>query len=161
MSTQSPVKPGDVLVGRYRVDKVIGMGNMGIVVAAVHLGLDEPVALKFMLASKGPQDEQHARFLREARACVKLKTQHVAKVTDVGTLENGAPYMAMELLDGQDLEALLLARGPLPVEEAVGYVLQACEAVAEAHAAGIVHRDIKPANLFVTSGVDGARPASR
>jgi serine/threonine-protein kinase len=88
------------------------------------------------------------RFAREARAAVKIKSEHVARVTDVGTLETGAPYMVMEYLEGQDLSALL-ARGPLPVEQAVDYLLQACEAIAEAHALGIVHRDLKPANLFL------------
>jgi serine/threonine-protein kinase len=153
----SPVNPGDVLVGRYRVEEVLGMGAMGIVVRATHLVLGHRVALKFMLAGKGPQDEQHARFLREARASVTLKSAHVARVSDVGTLENGAPYMVMEFLEGRDLDAVLQARGPLPVAEAVVYVLQACEAIAEAHAAGIIHRDIKPANLFLTTGA-GGRP---
>ena len=121
-----------------------------------HLGLGKRVALKFMLPGKGPQDEQHARFLREARAAVTLKTKHVAQVIDVGTLESGAPYMVMEYLDGRDLEAVLRERGRLPIPEAVGYVLQACEAVAEAHAAGIIHRDLKPANLFLSTGPGGA-----
>ncbi len=154
-NAEAPVKPGDILVGKYRVDRVLGIGNMGIVVAAEHIGLLEKVALKFMLPTKGPQTEQHARFLREARACAKLKTQHVAKVTDVGTMENGAPYMAMEFLDGRDLDAIVADRGPLPIPEAVGYILQACMAFAEAHAAGIVHRDIKPANLFLAKGSGG------
>ena len=156
MSAASPVKPGDVLVGKYRVDRVLGMGQMGIVVAATHLGLDQRVALKFMLASSGPDEERRERFLREARACVALKTPHVARVSDVCTLDSGAPYMVMEYLDGRDLDAVLRERGPLPVGEAVLYVLQACQAIAEAHAAGIVHRDLKPANLFLTTGPGGA-----
>src|SRR5205823_5737787 len=122
----------------------------GVVVAATHIGLDQKVALKFLLPSKGPQEEQIGRFLREARAAVRLKSQHVAKVFDVGSLEGGAPYLVMEFLEGRDLDALLKDKGPLPVEEAVEYVLQVCEAAGEAHAAGIVHRDLKPANLFLT-----------
>src|SRR5262249_22133396 len=137
---------------KYRVDRVLGMGQMGIVVAATHLALGTRVALKFMLATHGPQDDLRARFLREARLCTMLKTQHVARVSDVGTLETGAPYMVMEYLEGRDLDAVLRERGPLPFREAVLYVLQACQAVAEAHAAGIVHRDLKPANLFLTRG---------
>lgn len=151
----SPVKPGDLLASKYRVDKLLGMGAMGVVVAATHVALQQRVALKFMLPGKPGGEEQYARFLREARAAAHLKTQHVARVSDVGTLESGAPYMAMELLDGCDLEALLRERGPLPIAEAVDYVLQACEAVAEAHACGIIHRDLKPANLFLTTGIDG------
>ena len=153
--SRSPVTPGDVLIGKYRVDRELGAGNMGVVVAATHLGLGHRVAIKFMLPGKGAE-VQHQRFLREARAAVRLKTEHVARVIDVGTMDDGAPYMIMEHLDGRDLAAELKARGPLPVDEAVGYVLQAAEAVAEAHAAGIVHRDLKPANLFLTRGADGA-----
>ena len=151
----SPVKTGDMLAGKYRVEKLLGMGAMGVVVAATHVALKQRVALKFMLPGKAAGQEQHARFLREAQAAVRLRTQHVARVSDVGTLESGAPYMVMELLDGRDLEAVLHERGPLPIAEAVDYVLQACEAVAEAHALGIVHRDLKPANLFLTTGLDG------
>ncbi|MFT3770157.1 MAG: protein kinase [Minicystis sp.] len=153
--SQSPYRPGDVFIGKYRVERVLGAGNMGLVLSATHIGLDQRVAIKFMLPGKAPE-EQHQRFLREARACARLKSQHVAKVLDVGTTPDGAPYMIMEYLDGCDLAAELSARGPLPYDEAVGHVLQACEAIAEAHAAGIVHRDIKPANMFLTRGPDGA-----
>jgi serine/threonine-protein kinase len=127
---------------------------MGEVVAATHIELGHRVAIKIMLPGEA-QEEQRARFLREARASVRLKTQHVAKVLDVGTTTNGAPYMIMEYLAGRDLGAELEARGPLPFGEAVELVLQACESVAEAHAAGIVHRDLKPLNLFLTTGADG------
>ena len=154
-TNESPVKPGDMLAGKYRVERLLGMGNMGVVVAATHIALKQRVALKFMLPTKAAGQEQHARFLREAQAAVRLKTQHVARVSDVGTLDSGAPYMVMELLDGRDIAAVLQERGPLPVYEAVDYILQACEAVAEAHASNIVHRDIKPANLFLTRGLDG------
>jgi serine/threonine-protein kinase len=95
------------------------------------------------------------RFAQEARAVVRLKSEHVARVIDVGRLENGAPFIVMEYLDGTDLGTLLESRGRLTVHEAVDYMLQACEAVAEAHALGIIHRDLKPRNLFVTTGVDG------
>lgn len=151
----SPYSPGDVFIGRYRVERVLGAGNMGLVLAATHIGLEQRVAIKFMLPGKAPA-EQYQRFLREARACAKLKTQHVAKVLDVGTTPDGAPYMIIEYLDGRDLAAELAARGQLPFEEAVECILQASEAIAEAHAAGIVHRDIKPANMFLTRAPDGA-----
>ncbi len=141
----SPVQVGDVLAGKYRVERVLGVGGMGIVVAATHLALDEKVALKFLLAEVAQNPEIVARFLREARAAAKIRSEHVARVTDVGTLENGAPYLVMEYLDGQDLSARLSSGGPLPQDHAVDCVLQACEALAEAHVLGIVHRDLKPA----------------
>jgi hypothetical protein len=96
-----------------------------------------------------------ARFAREARAAVKIKSEHVARVIDVGRLDSGAPYMVMEYLDGADLRAWLRERGPMSAEQAAEFVLQACEAIAEAHALGIVHRDLKPANLFVIKRADG------
>ena len=151
----SPVSPGDVLLGKYRVDRLLGVGSMGVVVAATHLLLGERVAIKFMLPVKGPQDEQWQRFVNEGRACARLRTPHVARVVDVGTMETGAPYMIMEHLEGRDLAAVLRERGRLPVEEAAHYVLQVCEAVAETHRIGIVHRDIKPANLFLTHDSTG------
>jgi hypothetical protein len=152
---ESPVAEGDVLAGKYRVDKVLGSGGMGLVVAATHLTLHQKVALKFLLPSALDQPDTKERFLREARAAVRLKSEHVAKVVDVGTLDDGAPYMVMEYLDGATLGQVLRQQGALPIVDAVGFVLQACEAVAEAHAAGIVHRDLKPENLFLTRRVDG------
>ncbi len=150
------VEPGQILLGKYRIERVLGMGGMGVVVAATHVTLEERVAIKFLLPQALANNEAVARFLREARAAVRIKSEHVARVTDVGTLENGAPYMIMEYLDGADLATTTLRRGALPVEEAVEYVLQACEALAEAHAIGIVHRDLKPANLFLAARADGS-----
>jgi serine/threonine-protein kinase len=141
--------PGDLVAGKYRVDRVLGAGGMGVVVAATHEQLDQRVALKFLQASVALRVEIVQRFLREARAAVKIHSEHVARVLDVGTLENGVPFMVMEYLDGEDLSRVIAARGSLPVQETVGYVLEACEAVAEAHSLGIVHRDLKPANLFL------------
>jgi len=143
------VTEGAVLAGKYRVDKVLGIGGMGVVVAAHHIQLDDRVAIKFLLPETLGNGDAVMRFAREARAAVKIKSEHVARVTDVGTLENGAPYMVMEYLEGSDLSAWLAEHGRLPVEQAVDLLLQACEAIAEAHALGIVHRDLKPANLFV------------
>ena len=149
------LKEGHVIAGKYRIEKVLGQGGMGVVVAATHLHLGERVALKFLLPEALGQAEAVERFAREARAAVRIKSEHVARVSDVGTLENGAPYMVMEYLDGGDLAAWLIQRGALSVEQAVEFVLQACEAIAEAHALGIVHRDLKPANLFVIQRPDG------
>jgi serine/threonine protein kinase len=149
------VGPGEVLAGKYRVERVLGQGGMGIVVAAHHLQLDEKVALKFLLPEALGNPEAVARFVREARAAVKIKSEHVARVSDVGQLENGAPYMVMEFLQGGDLAAWLKQNGALPFEQAVDFVLQASVAVADAHALGIVHRDLKPANLFCVRRSDG------
>jgi serine/threonine protein kinase len=146
------VRPGDLLVGKYRVERVLGQGGMGVVVAAHHIQLDEKVALKFLLPEGLKNPEAVARFIREARAAVKIKSEHVARVSDVGQLENGSPYMVMEYLDGRDLAAWLKQRGAMSVEMAVDFVLQA---IAEAHAVGIVHRDLKPANLFCVLRADG------
>jgi hypothetical protein len=128
---------------------------MGVVVAAHHIQLDERVALKFLLPEALGNAEAVARFLREARAAVKIKSEHVARVIDVGTLPNGAPYIVMEYLDGGDLAAWISERGGMPFEQAAEFVLQACVALADAHALGIVHRDLKPANLFCVRRSDG------
>ncbi len=149
------VAEGDVLVGKYRIDRILGTGGMGAIVAARHLQLDELVAIKFLLPEALANEEAVARFAREARAAVKIKSEHVVHVTDVGTLETGAPYMVMEYLEGCDLAAWLRDKGPLPIEQAVEFVLQACEAIAEAHGLGIVHRDLKPSNLFCIRRSDG------
>src|SRR5450432_1644119 len=149
----APVREGDILAAKYRVDRILGAGGMGVVVAATHLQLDQRVALKF-LVSNGIDDQAGARFLREARAVVRLRSENVVRVLDTGTLDNGLPYIVMELLDGRDVQQELSARGPVTVVEAVDWVLQACEGIAEAHSVGIVHRDLKPANLFLTRRAD-------
>ncbi len=151
----APVRAGDVLAKKYRVERVLGMGGMGIVVAARHLDLDQEVALKFLLPTAMDSEEMVSRFINEGRAVVRLKSEHVAKVLDVGRLDDGAPYIVMELLQGQDLGAVMKERTVLGIEDAVSFVLQASEAVAEAHASMIIHRDLKPQNLFLTLGLDG------
>ena len=152
----SEVHEGQVLAGKFRIERVLGQGGMGIVVAAIHLQLDERVALKFLLPEALNNPEAVARFAREARAAVKIKSEHVARVSDVGTLESGSPYMVMEYLHGEDLASYVRRNGATSIPEAIEFLLQACEAIAEAHALGIVHRDLKPANLFVTRRVDGS-----
>ena len=115
---------GDVLAGKYRVDKILGIGGMGMVVAATHLELDQRVAIKFMLPGSADSPESAARFLREARAAGRLNSEHVCRVIDVGRLETGVPYIVMEYLQGENLGAVLRRRGPLRVSEAVDYILQ-------------------------------------
>jgi serine/threonine-protein kinase len=147
---------GDIIAGKYRIERTIGAGGMGVVVAARHLYLNQDVALKFLLPEIAEDPALAARFLREAQAAVAIQSEHVARVLDVGTLESGAPYMVMEYLRGADLHDLVEQSGPLSVEDAVDYILQACEALAEAHKLGLVHRDLKPSNLFLTRRADGS-----
>ena len=149
------LSPGDTLAGKYLIERVIGRGSMGIVMAARHIHLDEQVAIKIMLPDALSQGEHVARFLREARAASKIKNEHVARVMDVDLTQSGMPFIVMEYLEGNDLGALLDKSGPLPVTDAVDYILEACEALADAHAIGIVHRDFKPANVFLARRRDG------
>ncbi len=151
-----PVQIGDVLLGKYVVERVIGAGGMGVVVAVRHRELGELYAMKFMLPAALVNDQAVERFVREARAAAKLKSEHVASVTDVGRLESGSPYMVMEHLTGMDLEKVVETSGPLNGVTAATYIMQACDAIAEAHEAGIVHRDLKPANLFLTKRPSGS-----
>ena len=142
-------------VGQYRIEQVLGTGGMGVVVRAEHLQLHTPVAIKFLLPELLGDERVLARFLREARAAVTLKSEHVRRVFDVGTLASGVPYMVMEYLEGNDFHALLRERGRLLAPFVVDSMLQACEALADAHSHGMVHRDIKPSNIFLCSGPGG------
>ncbi|WP_437982865.1 protein kinase domain-containing protein [Sorangium sp. So ce117] len=146
---------GTLIAGKYRVDRLLDKGAMGAVVAATHVDLDELRAIKVLLPATAADPEMCGRFLQEARIASRLRSEHAVKVHDVGRLESGLPYMVMEFLDGRDLRVIRKQRGPLPVEEATLYVLQACDALAEAHALGLVHRDVKPANLFLTHTREG------
>ncbi|MGH7437864.1 MAG: serine/threonine-protein kinase, partial [Polyangiaceae bacterium] len=133
-------RPGDTIAGKYAIVRVIGEGGMGVVYEAHHLRLRRRVALKMLLPHMmATSSDTVARFEREARAAGQLRDRHVTKVLDVDTTSEGLPYLVMEYLEGHDLEAELNARGPLPIGEAVGYILQVCSAMAEAHDAGIVH----------------------
>jgi serine/threonine-protein kinase len=138
------------IAGKYRIDAVLARG-MSVVYAGTQLDTREPVAIKLLGERLSPVG--HERFLREARATARLRSPHVVRVRDVGALADGTPYFVMERLDGTDLGRVIEASGEgVGVGAAVDYVLQASEAVAEAHAAGIVHRDLKPANLFLANG---------
>jgi serine/threonine protein kinase len=143
------IEIGAVIAGKYRVDRVIGKGGMGVVVAASQLALERTVAIKLIRPEFAREPMAVERLLREARAAASIKSEHVTRVLDVGTLEVGVPFIVMEYLEGSDLQTLLEREGPMPVADAVDFVLEACEAIAEAHRNGIVHRDIKPANLFL------------
>ena len=148
--------PGSVVAGKYRVERPLGRGGVGIVVEAVEIASGRPLALKIL----GPQGAENAtaveRFIREARATANLESEHVVRTLEVGSLPGGGPFIAMERLAGEDLGALLARRGALPAHEAASYLAQACRGLAGAHAAGVVHRDLKPANLFLTHRADGS-----
>ncbi|WP_437733620.1 protein kinase domain-containing protein [Sorangium sp. So ce1335] len=146
---------GTLIAGKYRVDRLLAKGAMGAVVAATHVELAELRAIKLLLPSTAADPEMCARFLREARIAARLRSEHAVKVHEVGRFER-LPFMVMQFLAGRDLRVVRKKRGPLPVEEATLYVIQACDALAEAHALGLVHRDVKPANLFLTRARDGS-----
>ncbi len=148
-------RPGEILDGKYRIEGTLGQGGMAIVLAATHLHLEERVAIKLLLPQWAEDPEFIDRFMREGRSAIKIRSEHVVRVLDVGVVE-ARPYLVMEYLEGSDLDALIATGGPLPVSVAVDYLLQACEAIAEAHASGIIHRDLKPANLFLTHRADGS-----
>ncbi len=147
---------GDVLGGKYEIEHVLGEGGMCVVMAARHLQLEERVAIKLLRPELSDDAEGIERFMREGRTAIRIRNDHVVHVHDVDVLPSGTPYLVMEHLDGNDLDALILAHGPSPVALAVDYILQAGEAIAEAHSLGIVHRDLKPANLFLTRRADGS-----
>jgi serine/threonine-protein kinase len=150
------IRQGELLAGKYRVEQVLGAGGMGYVVAALHEQLGQRVAVKLLVPELCENEDSVTRFLREARAAVKIHSEHVARVLDVGELTNGSPYMVMEFLSGRDLAEELDQPGQLEVAVAIDYVLQASEAVAEAHSLNLIHRDLKPANLFLTHRPDGS-----
>ncbi len=150
------LREGEVLAGKYRIERVLGSGGMGMVLAAHHVGLDTKVAIKLLRPEMHGNAEAVGRFAIEARAAARITSEHVARVFDVGALEDGAPYIVMEFLDGSDLSERLRVEGRLSITQAVDFVLQACEALAEAHDAGIVHRDLKPSNLFCVRRPNGS-----
>jgi eukaryotic-like serine/threonine-protein kinase len=154
-SITAELQAGALLAGKYRVERLLGRGGMGVVVEARHVELDERVALKFLLPERASDEQAVQRFLREARAAVKIKSPHVARVSDVGRLDSGSPYIVMEYLEGSDAARLLESDEELSAPDAIDMVIQTCDAIAEAHSHGIVHRDLKPANLFVTRHADG------
>lgn len=150
-----PFAVGEIFADKYKIERVLGVGGMGIVLAAKHTQLGERVAIKVLTPGALADPEIVTRFLREARTAARIRSEYVARVLDVGALASGEPYIVMEFLDGSDLSVVLRDGGPMEASIAVGHLLQACEALAAVHASGIVHRDLKPANLFLTSRNDG------
>jgi len=154
-SARGAPKAGEILAGKYTVLEILGTGGMGVVLSARHKALGDKVAIKLLLPKALRDKEAIGRFVREARTAVRIKSDHVVRVLDIGALDTGVPFIVMELLEGQDLGRLLRGEGRQPIAEAVDWVLQACVAIAEAHALGIVHRDLKPSNLFLANRSDG------
>jgi eukaryotic-like serine/threonine-protein kinase len=149
------VNVGDVIDGKYELVRMLGEGGMGRVFAARHTVLGAMVAIKILKRGAVNDSDVARRFLREARAAVRLRSEHVAKVIDVGQLPGGEPFMVMELLEGTDL-ATLLRSGAFPPDRAARCVIEACDGIGEAHRHGIIHRDVKPSNLFLTTLAGGA-----
>jgi len=148
MAASLGIEVGEIIAGKYRIEAVLGAGGMGVVFAARHIALNGQFALKFLSSQALGNSQAVGRFYREAQAAVKLRSEHAVRVFDVGTHESGLPYLVMEYLEGSDLGQLLQTTGPLPIADALDYVMQACAAIADAHSAGVIHRDIKPSNLF-------------
>ena len=139
-----------VLAERYRIDRCLGKGGMAQVFRGRLLSLGRPVALKILDDERGHRDNGLARFMAEARIMARLSHPNVAEVSDFGSTREGVVYMAMELLDGEDLNALLRREGPLPWPPARELMLQICAGLAAGHATGVIHRDLKPANCYCT-----------
>ena len=157
MRSESPARPGDLVDGKYRIQHVLGVGAMGVVVRAFHEELQRPVAIKFLLTPLIDNPAVVQRFEREARATLRLKSEHIIEVLDVASLPSGEPFIVMEFLEGSDLSKHLADGRQLPVDEAIDLIDQLCAGVAEAHAAGVVHRDIKPGNIYLAARRDGRR----
>jgi serine/threonine-protein kinase len=151
------LQQGETIADRYEIEHVLGCGGMGVVLAARHVDLDAPRAIKVPHACEIGYEIMAERFRREARIAARLTSDHAVRVCDSGRLESGAPYIVMERLEGDDLAALLRRRGRLSITDAARHVAEACAAVAELHALGVVHLDLKPSNLFLAARGDGTR----
>ncbi|WP_437621215.1 protein kinase domain-containing protein [Sorangium sp. So ce1151] len=142
------LEAGSVVGGKYRLERPLAGGAMGFLWVARHLQLEVEVAIKFMMPQHADSPVARARFEREAKASAQLRTPNVVHVYDYG-LEGDTPYLAMELLEGEDLAAYLKRRGRLDPAETLGIMSQVCKALRRAHEVGLIHRDLKPANIFL------------
>src|SRR4051794_40660150 len=143
---------GEVLDGKYLLERLLGQGGMGAVCLAIHLGTERPVALKLIAPEFMRNDEFVERFKREARAAGRLRHPNVVDVTDFGFAQLGGErvaYLVMEYLDGFSLGDVLAEESRLPLDWVVDILAQVCSAVDEAHQQGIVHRDLKPDNIWL------------
>ncbi|MGH7437250.1 MAG: serine/threonine-protein kinase, partial [Polyangiaceae bacterium] len=149
-STSELIASGAMVAAKYRLDALVGEGGMGSVWSATHLGLNQAVAIKFISRDFVKSAEALRRFDAEAKAAAQLRSRHVVQVFDTGTLDDGTPYIAMELLHGESLQGRVHRGGPVQLAEGVDILAQCCKALGRAHAAGIIHRDIKPDNIFLS-----------
>ncbi len=145
----SPLLPGTLLAGRFRIERVLGRGGVGVVFAALHVDLGRYVAIKVLQGAAAADPEVIARFKQEARIASRLVGPNIVRVFDLGQTDRGEPFIVMELLQGRDLDSIVDDQRPLAVPDAVNLIAEAALGVATAHAAGLVHRDLKPANLFL------------
>jgi eukaryotic-like serine/threonine-protein kinase len=145
----SSMKAGQVVAGRYRLEARLGVGGMGEVWSAVHIGTGRDFAIKFMHAHAAASQSARQRFSREARASAKINHPNIIDVFDVGEMEDGVLYLVMELLSGVSLADALHAEPALSIQDLLAVLLDTAQALAAAHAVGIVHRDVKPANIFL------------
>jgi eukaryotic-like serine/threonine-protein kinase len=150
------VSSGVVIDGRYRVQRLIGRGGIGLVYLCHHEVLEKPVAMKVLRPEYAEQPEVLQRFVNEARAASAIKSPHTVNTLDVGSLPSGAPYFIMEYVDAETLATRLQREHALPLSEAVEVARQMADGLAAAHGAGIVHRDLKPENVFVAKEPDGS-----
>ncbi|MBL8974151.1 MAG: serine/threonine protein kinase [Myxococcales bacterium] len=139
---------GELLAGRYRVDSLLGTGGMGTVYLGFHVALERRVAIKVIQPRFGSDPIIAQRFSQEARAASAIGHEHIVQVIDFGQVQGGVPYLVMELLEGEDLEATLRRVGPFSWRRVIHIAEQIARALAAAHGQGIVHRDIKPANCY-------------
>src|SRR5687767_15385323 len=150
IGNEREVKLGETIASKYLVESMLGVGGMGAVLRAQHLELGEPVAIKVMHRELLGIDDAARRFALEAHATASLKSPNVLRIYEIGQLPSGTPFIVMELLEGIDLGTMVETRGPLPVDRMFHYILQATDAISEAHQFGIIHRDLKPRNLVLT-----------
>lgn len=146
---------GSIIGGRYRIETLLAAGGMGVVYRASRISLGDLVAVKVLKAEVASNRELLERFRREALVTARLESDHVARVFDVGVLEDGCPFIVMEHLHGETLKQRLMGVGSLSTQSTVDLLLEVCEGLAEAHIAGIVHRDLKPSNLFFSRRAGG------
>ncbi|MCB9624327.1 MAG: protein kinase [Polyangiales bacterium] len=156
LETVSDPRIGAVFGGRYALESVLGRGGMATVYRARHTLTGQEVAVKVLHERFAEDDALRLRLAREAQAARALAHPNVVDIHDVGETDEGAPYLVMELLEGEPLDRVLAARGKLPYDEVVGLGLQIARGLGRAHDLGVVHRDVKPENVFVCRSDDGA-----
>src|SRR6266851_6842345 len=156
MAAADTFPPGSMLAGKYAVDRRLGAGGMGTVYAAENVEIGRRVAIKVLNGRLAGDQALLTRFRMEARAAALIKHPGIVDVLDMGTADDGAPFIVMELLEGETLGALLERKEPLALTRLIELVAATLDALGAAHRAGIVHRDLKPDNIFVCR--DGSAP---